>query len=145
MPRDLPGRARVGRTARLLDDRAPPACGAVRKSLPLSGHVHHAAYAHDHAAYARDGGHALFPTFARTGPPLENPTVPPAPGDRCIPVISANQVIMWAALRRLGTRAVGPYQALIDASARSGPVPPGRVPGPVPPGVPEERRQKGWT
>ena len=38
-----------------------------------------------------------------------------------IPVISANQVTMWAALRRLGTRAVGPYQALLDESARAGP------------------------
>jgi maleate isomerase len=36
-----------------------------------------------------------------------------------IPVISANQVTMWAALRRVGTRAVGPYQALLDESARA--------------------------
>ncbi|UXX93539.1 hypothetical protein N7U49_18055 [Streptomyces sp. AD2-2] len=27
-----------------------------------------------------------------------------------IPVVSANQVTMWAAPRRLGTRAVGPYR-----------------------------------
>lgn len=38
-----------------------------------------------------------------------------------IPVISANQVTMWAALRRLGTRAVGPYQALLDEAARAWP------------------------
>ena len=36
---------------------------------------------------------------------------------RCA-AISANQVTVWAALRRLGTRAVGPYQALIDASVQ---------------------------
>jgi maleate isomerase len=56
-----------------------------------------------------------------------------------IPVISANQVTMWAALRRLGTRAVGPYQALLDESARAWP----QV-------LPEERQERepereGWT
>ncbi|GGV33506.1 hypothetical protein GCM10010261_01510 [Streptomyces pilosus] len=65
--------------------------------------------------------------------------------ERRIRVISANQVTTWAALRRWGTRAVGPYQALIDASARSGTVPPGRASGPVPPDVPEEKQQEGWT
>ncbi|WP_309093978.1 hypothetical protein [Streptomyces sp.] len=58
-------------------------------------------------------------------------------------VISANQVTMWAALRRLGTRAVGPYQAPVDPAARSGPVPPGADPGPVVPE--EEQQQEGWT
>lgn len=48
-----------------------------------------------------------------------------------IPVISANQVTMWAALRQLGTRAVGPCQRLIDQAARRGPV------------LPEE--QEGWA
>ncbi|KUL79586.1 MULTISPECIES: aspartate/glutamate racemase family protein [unclassified Streptomyces] len=52
-----------------------------------------------------------------------------------IPVISANQVTMWAALRRLGTRAVGPYQALIDPAARGGPVLPDV------PDVPEQEQQ----
>ncbi|WP_367322849.1 aspartate/glutamate racemase family protein [Streptomyces sp. HUAS ZL42] len=52
-----------------------------------------------------------------------------------IPVISANQVTMWAALRRLGTRAVGPYQALLDETARA-----------WPPVLPEEeQQQEGWT
>ncbi|MEV0300108.1 maleate cis-trans isomerase family protein [Streptomyces prasinus] len=46
--------------------------------------------------------------------------IPQLEAELRIPVISANQVTMWAALRRLGTRAVGPYQALIDTSARSG-------------------------
>lgn len=55
-----------------------------------------------------------------------------------IPVISANQVTMWAALRRLGTRAVGPYQALIDPAARGGRVLPD-VPGV--PDVPEQEQQ----
>lgn len=67
-------------------------------------------------------------------------------------MISANQVTMWAALRRLGTRAVGPYQALLDASARVWPPgsPDTRVPRelPVPqesPVLPEEEQQEGWT
>ncbi|MFI8093278.1 decarboxylase [Streptomyces sp. NPDC086080] len=77
--------------------------------------------------------------------------IPQLEAELRIPVISANQVTMWAALRRLGTRAVGPYQALIDASARSGTVLPGQTSGsvlPVPPelpDVPEEKQQEGWT
>ncbi|GHE82894.1 hypothetical protein GCM10018789_08380 [Streptomyces werraensis] len=71
-----------------------------------------------------------------------------------IPLISANQVSMWAALRRWGTRAVGPCRAPIDASARSGTVTPGRTPavlpgraapGPVLPEAPGEKQQEGWT
>ncbi|WP_231155835.1 aspartate/glutamate racemase family protein [Streptomyces sp. CNZ748] len=79
--------------------------------------------------------------------------IPQLEAELRIPVISANQVTMWAALRRLGTRAVGPYQALIDASARSGTVPPGQAPtvlpgqtsGPVLPDAPGEKQQEGWT
>ncbi|MGX5182805.1 maleate cis-trans isomerase family protein [Streptomyces avermitilis] len=59
--------------------------------------------------------------------------IPQLEAELRIPVISANQVTMWAALRHLGTRAVGPYQALLDESARP-------VPGPV---LPEE--QEGWA
>ncbi|MGJ5755625.1 maleate isomerase [Streptomyces puniciscabiei] len=44
--------------------------------------------------------------------------IPQLEAELRIPVLSANQVTMWAALRRLGTRAVGPYQALLDESAR---------------------------
>ncbi|MGA4849020.1 maleate cis-trans isomerase family protein [Streptomyces sp. G5(2025)] len=51
-----------------------------------------------------------------------------------VPVISANQVTMWSALRRLGTRAVGPYQALIDPGARPGASP---LNPPPPQGLPE--------
>lgn len=57
--------------------------------------------------------------------------IPQLEAELRIPVISANQVTMWAALRHLGTRAVGPYQLLIDQSARGGPV------------LPEE--QEGWA
>jgi maleate isomerase len=72
--------------------------------------------------------------------------IPQLEAELRIPVISANQVTMWAALRRLGTRAVGPYQALIDPAARYGPV------RPEIPGLPEvrelpdgEQQQEGWT
>jgi maleate isomerase len=59
--------------------------------------------------------------------------IPQLEAELRIPVISANQVTMWAALRRLGTRAVGPYQALLDEGARQ-----------WPPALPEEQ-QEGWT
>ncbi|WP_437092745.1 maleate cis-trans isomerase family protein [Streptomyces sp. enrichment culture] len=69
--------------------------------------------------------------------------IPQLEAELRIPVISANQVTMWAALRRLGTRAVGPYQALIDVSARSGTALPGRTSGAV---LPEhEKQQEGWS
>ncbi|WP_145872094.1 maleate cis-trans isomerase family protein [Streptomyces capillispiralis] len=94
---------------------------------------------------------ALF--LSRTDLPTYD-VIPQLEAELRIPVISANQVTMWAALRRLGTRAVGPYQALIDASARSGTVLPGQTSGAVLPGhasgavlpeVPEEKQQEGWT
>ncbi|MDG4858418.1 decarboxylase [Streptomyces sp. T-3] len=44
--------------------------------------------------------------------------IPQLEAELRMPVLSANQVTMWSALRRLGTRAVGPYQALLDDSAR---------------------------
>jgi maleate isomerase len=58
--------------------------------------------------------------------------IPQLEAELRMPVLSANQVTMWAALRRLGTRAVGPYQALLDEAARERPV------------LPEET-QEGWT
>ncbi|MFG3102828.1 decarboxylase [Streptomyces sp. NPDC048182] len=78
--------------------------------------------------------------------------IPQLEAELRMPVISANQVTMWAALRRLGTRAVGPYQALTDPAARVGPVAAGPD-GPVlPEAVPEapevpggEHQQEGWT
>ncbi|MGW1910707.1 maleate cis-trans isomerase family protein [Streptomyces sp. NPDC002076] len=63
--------------------------------------------------------------------------IPQLEAELRIPVLSANQVTMWAALRRLGTRAVGPYQALLDESARA-------WPSALPEDTPEET-QEGWT
>ncbi|PJM94929.1 maleate cis-trans isomerase family protein [Streptomyces sp. CB01373] len=54
--------------------------------------------------------------------------IPQLEAELRIPVISANQVTMWAALRRLGTRPVGPYQAL---------------PSGVPPAPPRPRHEDG--
>lgn len=59
---------------RLLDDRAPLTCAAVWEALPLAGDVYH-------AKYARNEIYTLLPAFAETGPPLENPTITPIPGD----------------------------------------------------------------
>lgn len=67
--------------------------------------------------------------------------IPQREAEPCIPAISVNQVTMWAAVRRLGTRAVGPYPALIDPALL-----PGRAaPGPVLSDAPGEKQQKGWT
>ena len=63
--------------------------------------------------------------------------IPQLEAELRIPVISANQVTMWAALRHMGTRAVGPYQALIDHSARPHPVVPESLPESMPGSIPE--------
>lgn len=47
--------------------------------------------------------------------------IPQLEAELRVPVVSANQVTVWAALRRLGKQAVGPYQALLDPVARRGP------------------------
>ncbi|MBL1092493.1 maleate cis-trans isomerase family protein [Streptomyces sp. NPDC001739] len=47
--------------------------------------------------------------------------IPQLEAELRMPVLSANQVTMWAALRAIGVRAVGPYQALLDPVARRGP------------------------
>ncbi|NSC21884.1 decarboxylase [Streptomyces albus subsp. chlorinus] len=47
--------------------------------------------------------------------------IPQLEAELRMPVLSANQVTMWAALRALGKQAVGPYQALLDPVARRGP------------------------
>lgn len=71
--------------------------------------------------------------------------IPQLEAELRMPVLSANQVTMWAALRRIGEKAVGPYQALLDPVARRGPAamssfsPAGTLPGPQagpPEGVP---------
>ena len=78
-------------TARLLADRAPLTCAAVGEARPLAGDVYH-------AKYARNEIYALFPPFASTEPPLENPTVTPIPGDLCYFSFAGTE---------LGTRAYG--------------------------------------
>lgn len=47
--------------------------------------------------------------------------IPQLEAELRMPVLSANQVTMWDALRVIGKHAVGPYQALLDPAARSGP------------------------
>ncbi|MGP3950217.1 maleate cis-trans isomerase family protein [Streptomyces sp. 7N604] len=47
--------------------------------------------------------------------------IPQLEAELRMPVLSANQVTMWSALRRIGEQAVGPYQALLDPVARRGP------------------------
>lgn len=68
-------------------------------------------------ALAGSGADALF--ISCTNLPTYD-VIPQLEAELQIPVLSANQVTMWAALRRVGTRAVGPYQALLDAGARPG-------------------------
>jgi maleate isomerase len=62
--------------------------------------------------------------------------IPQLEAELRMPVLSANQVTMWSALRSIGVSAVGPYQALLDPAARSG-MAPVRMPDPRRPGVPE--------
>lgn len=90
----------VSCTAKLLDDRAPLTCAAVWDALPLGGDVYH-------AKYARNEIYALFEPFARTEPPLENPTVTPIPGDLCYFSFAGAE---------LGTRAYG-YDREVRAGA----------------------------
>jgi maleate isomerase len=47
--------------------------------------------------------------------------IPQLEAELRMPVLSANQVTLWEALRRIGKEAVGPYQALLDPVARRGP------------------------
>ncbi|MFI0789005.1 decarboxylase [Streptomyces lydicus] len=47
--------------------------------------------------------------------------IPQLEAELRMPVLSANQVTMWAALREIGVAAVGSYQALLDPVARRGP------------------------
>jgi maleate isomerase len=47
--------------------------------------------------------------------------IPQLEAELRMPVLSANQVTMWAALNLIGKEAVGPYQALLDPVARRGP------------------------
>ncbi|WP_369267939.1 maleate cis-trans isomerase family protein, partial [Streptomyces harbinensis] len=45
--------------------------------------------------------------------------IPQLEAELRIPVLSANQVTVWKALRMIGKTAVGPYQALLDPAARA--------------------------
>ncbi len=63
--------------------------------------------------------------------------IPQLEAELRLPVLSANQVTMWAALRAIGAAAVGPYQALLDPAARAGTVPEARMPGGRGPAIPE--------
>ncbi|MBD9702313.1 aspartate/glutamate racemase family protein [Streptomyces caniscabiei] len=112
-----------------------------RASLGLVRHIwkvpYHDVVAMAHRAVRTTTPDALF--ISCTNLPTYD-VIPQLEAELRMPVISANQVTIWAALRHLGTRAVGPYQALLDESARqtfgAGPVPP-------PPVLPEE--QEGWA
>lgn len=59
--------------------------------------------------------------------------IPQLEAELRMPVLSANQVTMWAALRRIGAAAVGPYQSLLDPSARTGIMPGHRFTAQAPP------------
>ncbi|MQY13935.1 Maleate isomerase [Streptomyces sp. RB5] len=45
--------------------------------------------------------------------------IPQLEAELRLPVVTANQVTMWSALRRIGAGAVGRYQALLDPAARA--------------------------
>lgn len=58
--------------------------------------------------------------------------IPQLEAELRMPVLSANQVTVWAALRRVGKQARGPYQALLDPLARRGPAAMPVLPEPAP-------------
>ncbi|MCZ7414439.1 MULTISPECIES: maleate cis-trans isomerase family protein [unclassified Streptomyces] len=62
--------------------------------------------------------------------------IPQLEAELRMPVLSANQVTVWSALRRIGKQAVGPYQALLDPVARSGPAAMSGLPAPAAPEPP---------
>ncbi len=67
--------------------------------------------------------------------------IPQLEAELRMPVLSANQVTMWSALRRIGARAVGPYQQLLTDGAAQVPEP---APAPAPE-QPRQQRQEGWS
>ncbi|HET6356015.1 decarboxylase [Streptomyces sp.] len=78
--------------------------------------------------------------------------IPQLEAELRMPVLSANQVTMWSALRRIGVHAVGPYQGLLlqpDAqaevppAAQALPAEPSQPAQPTQPAGPED--QEGWT
>lgn len=94
-----------------------------------------------HQAASRGAPQALF--ISCTNLPTYD-VIPQLEAELRMPVLSANQVTMWAALRMIGKAAVGPYQALLDPAARSGPVAlTGIPPAPEPEREPEELGELG--
>lgn len=91
-----------------------------RAMLGLTRHIWKVPY-RDVVGMAREAvrGHADALFISCTNLPTYD-VIPQLEAELQIPVLSANQVTMWAALRRLGTRAVGPYQALLNPGARPG-------------------------
>ncbi|MDI3419431.1 maleate cis-trans isomerase family protein [Streptomyces luteolus] len=82
------------------------------------------------------GAEALF--ISCTNLPTYD-VIPQLEAELRMPVLSANQVTMWAALRRIGVRPVGDYQALIDPQARVAALPrPSAGPGAAAPAAPAE-------
>ncbi|MEU2157794.1 decarboxylase [Streptomyces sp. NPDC019396] len=85
--------------------------------------------------------------------------IPQLEAELRMPVVSANQVTMWAALRRIGVYSVGSYQALLMATAGPHEEPPPSLPQvppapgsaqlappPVQPSAAQpEEQQEGWT
>jgi maleate isomerase len=122
-----------------------------RAYLGLTRHIWKVPY-RDVATMAREAvgqrAEALF--ISCTNLPTYD-VIPQLEAELRIPVISANQVTMWAALKRLGVPAVGPYQALLDPAARRQWPAAGPVPGPGPEGqLPEgqgqgQGQQEGWA
>jgi maleate isomerase len=108
-----------------------------RAYLGLTRHIQKVPY-RDVVAMARQAVHdvpdALF--ISCTNLPTYD-VIPQLEAELRMPVLSANQVTMWAALQSIGKQAVGPYQALLDPVARSGPAamtqsPPAPLAGPAP-------------
>lgn len=90
-----------------------------REYLGLTGEIWQVPH-RDVADMARraelDGAEALF--VSCTNLPTYD-IIPQLEAELRIPVISANQVTMWAALRAAGVHPVGAYQALTDPHARA--------------------------
>ncbi|MGW1834985.1 maleate cis-trans isomerase family protein [Streptomyces sp. BBFR2] len=112
-----------------------------RAYLGLTRHIWQVPY-RDVVAMARtavtDRTDALF--ISCTNLPTYD-AIPQLEAELRMPVLSANQVTLWAALRAIGVRAVGPYQALLDPVARAGPAAmnSGAPPAPSAPEVPGTR------
>ncbi|MBF4134260.1 MULTISPECIES: aspartate/glutamate racemase family protein [Streptomyces] len=92
-----------------------------RANLGLTHHIWQVPYrsvsAMAHRAVRRKPVDALF--ISCTNLPTYD-VIPQLEAELRIPVLSANQVTIWSALRHLGIGAVGPYQALLNPSARPG-------------------------